>query len=330
MCFVITDKKEEQASSWEAHRTIEILAFHKEQQKVEILFLVYLSNKKKNNFLQLLHPGNIRCELVSLSAGLPWHQDELRNNERPENEEHNILKSIYGQMFYFDENNNKFHLNKILSPWDSFCDLAPEDQTKNLFVLQDDLLMMSMESLYPLKDESEWVPFSAWEVGPFPNKGDFLIAFKATIQKKSYTEFVESDPFFIVDGPTQLQDRIKHLYIPSLERAEQKKWEGRFKLFEDYFHFDESYDIVILRKPHADIVFPDMDSSSMITAGSLQSHPENCYRRYVSANSNFILKLSYRDGLFKDKKEFSFVQEPSDVQWMKDMGFIVQEAEATK
>lgn len=330
MCFIISDGTEGQTASLVGHRAIEVISCHQEQKQAEVIFLVCISNEKENNFLHFLHPGNVSCELMDISAGLPWHPDEIRINQDKKSDESNILTSIYGQMYCFDENDKKFHLKKDIAPIDLLCDLKKENQSEISFWPEDATLKTLMEPLCPQKDQSEFIPFSAWKAGPF-STGNFLIAIKTTLLGKSYEEFVESKPFFIVDGPKQLYNRIKHLYIPMQDKTEKQEWKERFGIFKNYLHFDESYDVIILREPFGDKVLSDLISSSKITEGSLELDIDdiiieggmpsrllqNYCKRYVSTDSGFVLKLSYADGLFKDNKEISYVHESSPVPLIK-------------
>ena len=90
--------------SWEGLRSVEVLAYHPSENKVEILFLLFLNNKKKNNYLEMLHPCNSHCELVkpwdkeknpwdeNKEKGLPYHIDEKEDDL-----EESVLESIYGK-----------------------------------------------------------------------------------------------------------------------------------------------------------------------------------------------------------------------------------------
>jgi hypothetical protein len=58
--------------SWEGRISAEMLGYHQgdgagEKGRVEILVLLLLKNRRPNNYLTVLHPGNSSCEV-----DIPW------------------------------------------------------------------------------------------------------------------------------------------------------------------------------------------------------------------------------------------------------------------
>ena len=326
LCFIVAkggseqtnNVVERQAEEWEGYRTVEVLGWHKQKkvEEVRILFLIHLRNNKVNNTLRIFHPGNVSCDIADLSNGFPLHQDEMGQGTH-------ILETIYGNLLSFDKEKKIFRKQKGLTAWDSLCDIHTEhnetkhkEETKKNIENNEIIVWPEAHTdnkwfinpLFKFAEETKFSPFSAWEFGPFEKKAEYLVALYVTVRGASYREFVKKGPFFVVDGPKRLRDRIKYWYISNLPRNEQKKWQKRLSEFEEYLPFNESYDVVTLGEPLADRVIADMDGSTLITEGVLCLTPDRPFKRYITTDSSFKLRLSYEDGLFKDRREISFTK----------------------
>jgi hypothetical protein len=307
LCFIVAkggSKQTEndsgkQTDEWEGYRTVEILGWH--QKEKEVLFLIHLRNNKVNNPLKILHPGNVRCKIADLSNGFPLHQDEI---ERGVKQDDCILKKIYGGLLSFNKEKGTFHREKTITAWDSLREANTKHDIIKIYKGNDDLI----KDRFDFAEETKFKPFSTWELESFEDTGEYLIALYITVNKASYAEFVEKGSFFVVDGPKRLLDRIKYWHIPNLAPDKQEKWRNKLSEFEECLPFNESYDVVTLGEPLADRVIADMDGSTLITEGVLGLTSGRPFKRYITADSSFKLRLSYEDGLFKDKREVLFAE----------------------
>jgi len=290
MCIVVTGAQGK--DTWDGHRSVEVLGFHRDQQKVNILFLLYLKNKKQDNHLLVLHPGNTGLEVVRFAGALPSHQDEVSSKMGQKN----ILESVYEDMFKFDYETAKCLQKKGLSPWDSRYGIDDPEEVIIWPAAEhpSDTSVCSGEKV--VQDKTQFAPLSTWRIGPFRQVGWVLLAFKMWFCGDTFKKFVEEGMLFTVDGPWRLLSKIKHNFILPFERDTFGDWGKELGRFEDCLGFRQGgHDVIILKPPLADNVVVDMDGSNMITKAPTQPSPSGIADRYITANPGFKLSLSYSD-----------------------------------
>lgn len=306
MCIVLRGEKGN--ALWEGLRSVEVLAYHPSEKKVEILFLLFLDNKAEDNYLEMLHPGNSHCELVK-----PWDKEESpwdENKEKglpyhiDENEEdfgQSILESIYGRMFRYEEEEVQLYQKEQLNPNESFFDLEVE---KEVTIWPDDeglSYASGIEELYGTeKDKKRFIPFTSWKLGPFSKAGLALVAFKIVMQGESYDKIVGGREYFPVYGPARLRSKIKHDFIPFYMGTEQAKWQKQLKGFEDHISFRRSYDVIVLKRPPNPkdyTIAVDLDGSCEIALAARDRQPKGkCLpERYVTMDDRFKLNVYFQE-----------------------------------
>lgn len=284
--------------SWQGYRSVEVLAHHASTRKVEISFLLFLNNKKENNYLQVLHPGNGYCKLVKpwdKEKGLPYHIDEEEIFDQ------NMLNSVYRKIFVHCETDDKLYQRAELNPNESLFDLEKE---KEVTIWPDNERLPYGDCITELygteKNKERFIPFTTWKLGPFSKTGLVLVAFRVWFQGKSYDALVGDREYFPVDGPDRLRSKIKHDFIPSYMGDEEELWQNRLKLFEDYIYFQGSYDVIIFKKPpdpknyHIEV---DLEGSCEIALAASDRQPKGRYfpERYVTMDDRFKLNLYYQE-----------------------------------
>jgi len=275
--------------SWWGRRSIEIIGFHNEKEEVHILFILYLENLLDNgdrNYLELLHPGNVKYKLVRQPWPLPPHPDELNDPET------GFFSSVYERAFKFDNGKGRLYQTNGLSAWDSWHKTKEERVT--IWPKEERLLKgthKGFDRLYPPADTEGFAPFTGWRLGPFTRKGPVLIAFEVRFHGDTYRELITSERVFTVDGPERLLSRITYSYIPRLERSEQSEWLCRLKSFRNFIRSWESHDVILLGQSFASPV--KVIQSSWVSAAPLQLESKEVGARYITANASFTLSLEY-------------------------------------
>lgn len=277
------------ANSWRGRRSVEIIGHHDTEEEVHILLALYMENLLDSgidNYLEVLHPGNVKGELVQQPWPFPPHPDEVHERES------SIFSSIYEKAFKFYKKNGELYQTNGLSAWDSWCKTEKERVT--IWPMEEKSLKEKYKGfrrLYPAGDEESFAPFTSWELGPFTKKGPVLIAFNIFLSGETYRELVTRERVFTVDGPERLLSRIAYGYIPRLDMGEQGKWGNRLKPFRNYIRSFESYDVVLLGRNVADEV--KVVQSSWVSEAPLQLASRDVGVRYLTANSSFTLTLEY-------------------------------------
>ena len=291
MCILV------KGESWEGLRSVEIIAHHHKRRKIKILFLLLMNNRKNDNYLEILHPGNSHCKIVNpwkRGQGLPYHQDEKR-----ETSSDGIFNSVYGSMF--EERDGKLYQVAELNPNESMYGLEherevtvwPETEPRNEFL---------KETGETDKDKSIFVPFTTWQFGPFHKTGIILITFEIVLEKESYDELIGGREYFPVFGPDRLRSKIKHDFIPSkIKYEDHERWQSRLEVFEEHINFQKSYDVIILKKPRDPsnyTIEADLIGSCNISLAASDKQPtpnELSAERYVTMDEYFKLNLFYQE-----------------------------------
>jgi len=277
--------------SWKGRRSGETIAPHQEQEEARILATLYLENTLDDdveNFIELLHPGNVEAELVTDQV-LADHPDE-----REKKVQHNVLYSIYGEAFKITKNRNEVESIlqiKALSAWDTWYEVE-EPQFVNWAGdkrTQDN--PPRLQRVCPHEDCDGFAPFTVWKIGPFKKKGPVLMSLKIKLRGESYRELVSRDRTFSIDGPERLLSRIEYSYIPRLDKENRYWWKKELNKFRNYISTGQSYDIVILGKKFADAV--DVLEKSGVAEATLQLGSRNLGVRYITDDSNFTMTLKY-------------------------------------
>ena len=284
MCIVLRGKSGDK--TWRGRRSVEILGYHRDQKRVDILFGLLLENLRKNNFLRILHPGNVNWELVKQPWPLPWHLNEPKNGQ-------SILESVYGNVFCFDEKEKSLYQAKGLTAWDSYFTNGGKESVTVWPSGDAEAAKCKMTKVFPKENEAneqEFVPFSEFELGPFTNGGPILIGFNLWFQGNSYARLLGGAPVFTVDGPESLLIRIKREYILHMPKEDQDKWIKRMSPFEQFIGFGESYDVIVIKEPFA-------TTTTCVWKNGIVEAPiqpsEDLADRYITAYPRFVLALKY-------------------------------------
>lgn len=326
-CVVMSSEKGNH--TWSVWRTVEVLAYHKEERCVRILFLILAKNNSVDsgpNYLKLLHRGNVECTLLP-PWPLPRHYDEGENTKGKVGAVQGILEDLYGKVFSGEE--APIVLSKCLTPWDSFVEISERIEVRagpDLPAGQGGFpLPMKLDADQLRVDECSYRPFTTWTVGPFNHAGMYLIAFSLNFTGETYADLVERSmriatnetdasgelaahgerievaPGFSVDGPQRLLALINYLDLP-LSRNEQER-KDFITMLEPFQDEDkriepEAYDVVILNYPLADPV--EVDSEAMlrnsIYEAPLQASPLGRAKRFITVDNCFTIGLKYVNG----------------------------------
>jgi hypothetical protein len=264
-----------------------MLAFHRRQKRVEILFALYLENRRRNSYLHILHPGNTEYELIRRPWPLPAHLRE--GDAKP-----NILESIYGGAFQLDGQDGSLHQTNGLTAWDSLFAYAGKRAVAVWPDRDPEPASGHMTRIFPDggQDEKGFVPFSEFRLGPFTRVGPVLIGFRLWFEGESYLRLLGNRSTFTVDGPESLMIRLKREHFGALAESDREKWEKRIRLFEEYVGFGESYDVIVLGRPLASAVTCTWRNG--IVKAPIQP-TTNVAERYITAYPRFVLALEYSE-----------------------------------
>jgi len=277
------------SADWHVYRSVELLAYHKTEQRVRILLMILAESLADvPNYLKLLHRGNVDCDLVTPSYPLPRHPDENNKNNV------GVLESVYGKAFK-DCKNCYVQEEKKLTPWDAWMSVAqrtvalyggPNPKTAKL------------EPKNRVPSDGSYVPFCTWELGPFVEKGLYLLAFSLEFHGQTYNHLVNGqDGTFSVDGPRRLLAAIQYRDLMNYP-IDQDYWNcllGDFNNPETAVK-SESYDVILLGPPFADKVEVRADRCTNGIHKAAKNQPHELCRhavRYVTTDQYFTLPLSY-------------------------------------
>jgi hypothetical protein len=252
---------------------------------VEILFVLCLQNlleDGKENWLEVLHPGNTECQLLDRPWPLPSHCDEPSDGGK------NILRSIYERAFKQDDQGRLRHANG-LTAWDSWCVDVEEEPVMIWPAGEGVCTQDGMKRSFPSSHAGGFIPYTLFELGPFTTKGLVLLGFRLWLSGDTYEELVRGDSVFTVDGPETLLLRIMRKYVP--RTTQPTEWLDRLAPFEEYVDVGESYDIILLQSPPCDSVLTVRESG--IVKAPLQPRHRAIAKRYITANRRFCLTLQY-------------------------------------
>lgn len=293
MCITLRGKSGN--DKWQGSRSVEILGYHDNKQRVEILFTLYLKNLSEDgepNFLEFLHPGNTLC-----ASAKSWPVE--RHPDEPEGKPY-IIESVYGKAFKTEK--NKLYQMRGLSAWDSWYDnygrepvVIWPDQEKHLRKRN------FIKRVFPSPRSNDFIPFTIFELGPFTTEGPVLIAFKLWFGGETYSRLVGRNETFTVDGPEALLLRIERDYIRNLKPVEQKEWIDRLEPFRNYISMDESYDIIVVNSGLADNI--ECVRKSGIMRAPIQPASDKKALRYITANPRFALSLRYSKDVLRRRRK---------------------------
>ncbi|OHB61292.1 MAG: hypothetical protein A2167_00630 [Planctomycetes bacterium RBG_13_46_10] len=270
-------------TGWEGRRSVEMLAYHQERKRVDILFILHLGNLQKNNILRILHPGNVSGELIRRPWPLPRHINEPKNRQP-------ILESVYHDVFCFDDKEKSLYQANGITAWDSYFTNGGKESVTAWPSRDSDPAKGRMTKVFPENHNQRFAPFSEFELGPFTKIGPILIAFKIWFKGESYDRLLGEAPVFTVDGPESLIIRIKREYILPLPEEDRNKWQERMSTFEHFIGFGESYDVIVLNNPFATTTTPVWKNG--IVEAPIQPS-EDVAKRYITAYPRFVLALKY-------------------------------------
>ncbi len=267
-------------------RSVECLSFDQSERITKVLFLLLLDNHQKGSSLKFFYPR----EVIDIEWLDPYPLKSHPNE--PEDGEANLLSSIYEQMFEYDAAQDELSLVAEIAPWDYYSKL-PKEQIKTV-----NRLRVNKEGIprTQYQDGDSKIIFTTWGIDSIPKTGPILISFVITQRSSERT-----GPYNTVsiDGPKQLLSYVNG-HIPLIGDKEKKdRLVAELKFFKNPISFSHNYDVLVLNKPYSDEVFPDLDGSTLITAGLLQS-PKGIAKRFITGNPNFQLQLGYQPREYTD------------------------------
>jgi hypothetical protein len=302
MCIVV--RAESGDESWWGHRSIETLAFHCAQRRVNILLLVLMENDKPGNYLHVLHPGNSTCELTS-----PWIGDEIGGlayhpEENKDSGKNSVLQQVYGNMFRYEGGRGLYQVQE-LNPYESLYGLEKPckvtiwpDEERHLWTAAEaaDGGVRRIE-VRTQKHKESFAPFTIWRLGPFKSTGLILASFALSFAGATFDVLVGEREYFSVDGPRRLRCKTRYDCIRRMPTAEQSTWEQHLESFDQYVDFKSSYDVIIRKSKEADGSRIEVDEagSCMIAEAPKDRQPgdKESATRYVTMDSDFKLNLHF-------------------------------------
>lgn len=275
------------SADWHIHRSVEVLAYHKNEECVRILVMVLAENlADAPNYLRFLHRGNVDCSLVTPSYPLPRHPDENRGSDV------GILESVYGKAF---KDCKGCVQEEALTPWDAWENVARRSIT---LYGGSEPKTAKFAPEHNVPSGGSYVPFCVWKLGPFDGQGFYLIAFSLEFHSQTYKYLVNgNDGIFSVDGPRRLLAAIKYRDLMNC-REEAPFWKGLLNDFENHETAvkSDNYDVILLDEPLADKVNVRSDrctTNGIHKAAQNQLHESYPAVRYVTTDPYFTLPLSY-------------------------------------
>lgn len=279
---------------WELRRSIEVLGYYQSKREVVILKVLSVKAspdlKPSRRVLRMMHRGNVECFGVQCgpSASHPYE------TTTPSGE--SVWWSVYRKGFEdteFHEKPGKLIRVKELSAWDTWYDepretnLWPESVTPSQDPFDPSRLIKPDTSTAP---PAQYVPFTAWTLGPFKNNGEYLITLLLRFTGATYERLLGDGSRFSVDGPNRLLDAVEFSDLPSVAADELPSWQEQFTPFRSYLAANLGYDVILLNPPGADCV--TVQASSGIMPGPFQPSADRA-RRFITAHRSFQLVLGY-------------------------------------
>lgn len=297
-CIVMSSPRGRRA--WNIHRSIELLAYHRGERIVRILFVLLAENKLADgaNILRIMHRGSVRCTLAE-PWPLPCHPDEETSRSI------GILEQLYGKAF--EESGGHILYKNALSP----CDTWHQDSEPREVLLwprcehsaTDGDGSGHIEVERPQTDFARYVPFTTWSCGPFSEEKLYLISFHLEFAGETYDTLVEREPTFSVDGPERLLSRIRYDDLANVPAKHREGWVSRWADFDAPATRvpSDSYDVLIMEPPLADQV---TINDECCTTGIYQApmQPGDSAVRFVTTDDFFTLPMSYAHEHTESKK----------------------------
>lgn len=267
--------------TWDVHRSVELLGYHVQERRVEILLILLAENKLLNNELRILHRGRVAS--VPLPAWpLPHHPDERELGR-------GVLHSIYGDMFK-QTTDGLWWVGNLSS-----CDtLECLDRRIPLAADHlDDGLGLTLSEPERALDPRR--PFTAWTLS-CPKMGHHLLAFRLSFEGETYEKLVTGvSPVFTVDGAERLVARIEHEDAAFLPTPDRHYWLDRLRTFQDPAQRIGciNHDVILIGAPGADQVVPARGYSGSGIYRAPRQPSDRQAARYSTADAMFTLPLCF-------------------------------------
>jgi hypothetical protein len=287
--------------TWELRRSIEVIGYHRKEEEVRILLLLYAENKlpieEGENCLWMMHRGNLEC-CWKPSWPLPLHRDEEDACVLPNS---SILMRLYGEAFdekRSEDSERQKHLFRVnrLSQWDSWEKVESEivhrwQPSCGLPMAADRSGEIFMAPQFPVPTLEEDVPFTSWRIGNFTEPGLFLITFALRFSGETYKRLVSQQPQFTVDGPQRLLTRTKY---EVLNREDREIWSEQLALFErEPVLPTRGYDVIVLNPPFADEIETFAPSGMAQAPRQPESSDALLGNRFITLNHEFTMLAQY-------------------------------------
>jgi hypothetical protein len=285
LCIIVRSAL--QKTDWRGRKMGETLGFHFKKKTVNVQTTFYLSNNlpdSEENYLYILHPGNVDFELIT-DTPFPPHRDE---------KDYNLLESLYSQSCKYDPVTKKLIQVRALSSWDDWQDYSKEEFERVNWPgdLENKPPIVARKS-FPdenLISINKFSPFSICKVGPFTKNGAVLFSLNIRLNMESFIELVDRGATFTIDGPQRMLSRIKHCYIPKIDDSDFRNvCINELSKFEDFLKAAAGYDIVVLGEKFADL--PVEIDKSYIEEALIQLPRRDYGVRYITNNCNFTMEL---------------------------------------
>jgi hypothetical protein len=297
MCIIVRGVGEKGNDSWLGRRSVEMLTYHHSKKQANILFGLYIENllPNKANYLEILHPGNVRFKLNRNPWPMPFHPDEPHNSTTKKS----VLSSIYQDVFKYNPQSDELHQTRIITAWDS-C-FEQKEEIVNIWPKQETARRKNYIRRTPPKPtpkkEDDFCPFTTFRLGPFTKQGATLIALEIVIEGKSYDKLLGDKDVFTVDGPESLMIQTQYEFINEEAENKRKKWEEKLGKFMKYIGYGESYDVIIGR-------FRGCDNVQCIAKSGISKAPiqpvSNEVERFITSYPLFSLCLENESARIKN------------------------------
>lgn len=271
--------------SWHIHRSVEVLAYHREQKTVRILVMLQAENLLDGpNELCVLHRGSIQAT-YRRAWPMPDHPDEVMTKHK-----RNILTKLYSGDF--EEHEGGVYQRQRRTAGDSIVPInpvpvqvwSPDGQPAD----DGDVLKAEFCS-----DECGLTcPFTTWRLTGFSEKALYLVAIGLEFSTSTYDMLLESQEAFTIDGPSVLLSRIRYYDLATLPPDSRANHELALEAFAGPNRLDpRTYGIIVLGSPAASDVEPDKTAptSAVINARRIRGA-----MHFLAANPAFTLGLKYK------------------------------------
>ena len=287
-CIVLSSSTGE--ANWRIHRSVEVLAYHRQQELVRALVWLVAENLSNHDeYLRMLHRGNVVCK-PDKAWPPPRHSDEPVEQSSP-----GALQALYGEGFD-SSSAGDIQWIKELTPWDSWLEFA----TPPAICAPANLDATVESALADLPDSKpsvngEYRPFTVWNVGPFPARQTSLVAFHLEFGGATYSKLVGTNSLFTIDGPRRLLSRIMNYDLLSVQdRTRRQAYQNQIGKFLDPATrlSADGYDVVILRPAVSDgVEVLENECRNGIYAAPRQA-PAIAHR-FLTTNQSFTITLRY-------------------------------------